>query len=151
MFAVHAVSHARPLLAEDDTSMVPPVRTRFLVLAAVAGSVFGNFALSRGMHAVGEVVTLSPLPYLRALLNPWVLGGVALLIAWIVAQLSLLSRADLTYVLPVTASGYVCTALLGRLFLAELVSPARWCGILLITAGVALVGATAPRTTGAPR
>ena len=123
------------------------VTTRALVAVAVAGNVLGNFALSRGMQDFGAVVTLSPLPYLHALVNPWVLTGVFLLIGWITAQLSLLSRADLTYVLPVTASSYICAAVLGMLFLGETVSPARWAGIGMITAGVALVGMTAPRTS----
>jgi drug/metabolite transporter (DMT)-like permease len=133
---------------EEGGVVVPPVRTRVLVLVSVIGNVVGNFLLSRGMHDIGELVTFSPLPYLRALLNPWVLCGVFLLIAWIIAQLSLLSRADLTYVLPVTAASYVGSAILGFLLLGEWISPARWGGILLITAGVVLVGATAPRTAG---
>jgi drug/metabolite transporter (DMT)-like permease len=99
------------------------------------------------MRDIGEIVTLSPLPYLRALANPWVLSGVVLLIAWTIAQLSLLSRADLTYVLPVTALSYVATAVLGHTLLGESISLARWGGIVLITAGVAVVGSTAPRTT----
>ncbi len=129
--------------------MVPPAGMRLLVAFAVAGNVSGNFLLSRGMHDIGALITLSPLPYIRALVNPWVLSGVLVLIAWTVAQLSLLSRADLTYVLPVTALSYVGTAILGLALLGESVSPARWGGILLITAGVAIVGATAPRTPGA--
>jgi len=126
------------------TDVQPKIRR--LVFVAVAANVLGNFALSRGMRDVGEVVTLSPEPYLRALLNPWVLGGVMLLIWWTVAQLSMLSRADLSYVLPVTAASYVCTSLLGLVFLEETIRPAQWCGIFLISAGVALVGRTAPRT-----
>ncbi|MGE5644466.1 MAG: EamA family transporter [Acidobacteriota bacterium] len=129
--------------------MVPPAGMRLLIAFAVAGNVSGNFLLSRGMHDIGALVTLSPLPYIRALLNPWVLGGVLLLIGWTVAQLSLLSRADLTYVLPVTALSYVGTAILGGALLGESISPARWGGIVLITAGVAIVGATVPRTPGA--
>jgi drug/metabolite transporter (DMT)-like permease len=120
---------------------------RLLVVVAVIGNVLGNFSLSRGMRDIGELVTLSPLPYIHALLNPWVLCGVLLLIAWTVAQLSLLSRADLTYVLPITAVSYVATAILGQTLLGESISLAHWGGIVLITAGVALVGATAPRTT----
>jgi drug/metabolite transporter (DMT)-like permease len=122
---------------------------RALVLAAVLLNVFGNFLLSRGMHDIGPVVSVSPLPYLRALLDPWVLGGVFLLVMWIIAQLSLLSRADLTYVLPITAISYVAAALIGQAVLGENVPILHWAGILLITAGVALVGLTVPRTATA--
>jgi uncharacterized membrane protein len=81
------------------------------------------------------------------LFNPWVTLGVVLLIGWIVAELMLLSRADLSYVLPVTAITYVLTALLGDAFLGERVSAVRWAGVALITAGVMAVSRTAPRTT----
>jgi drug/metabolite transporter (DMT)-like permease len=40
----------------------------------------------------------------------------------------------------------VLTALVGKFFLAEEVSPQRWLGTLLIVAGVALVGRTNPNT-----
>jgi hypothetical protein len=53
-------------------------------------------------------------------------------------------------VLPVTSIGYVLVALVGRIFLHEQVSVARWAGIVLIVVGVALVGRTAPRTTVRP-
>jgi drug/metabolite transporter (DMT)-like permease len=46
--------------------------------------------------------------------------------------------------MPVTAMGYVVTAFAARFFLGETVSMSRWMGILLITAGVTLVGRTAP-------
>jgi drug/metabolite transporter (DMT)-like permease len=136
---------------ETGGALIPRLlKTRVLVVVAVAGNVLGNFALSRGMHDIGALVSLSPLPYLRALLNPWVFAGVCLLIGWIVAHLSLLSHVDLTYVLPVTATSYVCAAILGMLFLDEWISPLRWGGILMITAGVFLVGLTAPRTSEVP-
>jgi drug/metabolite transporter (DMT)-like permease len=75
-----------------------------------------------------------------------VLAGIVLLICWLIAQLSLLSWADLTYVLPITALGYVLAALLGAFALGERVSLSRWAGILLITAGVAVVSRTRART-----
>jgi drug/metabolite transporter (DMT)-like permease len=68
--------------------------------------------------------------------------------------MALLSWADLSYVMPVTAIGYVLTAFAGRFFLGEPVSFLRWTGIVLITSGVYLVGRTAPATStidGNPR
>ena len=70
-----------------------------------------------------------------------------MLILWMLSRLTLLSWADLSFVLPVTSLGYVLAALMGKLFLAEEVSWPRWAGTLLIVAGIALVGATYPRTT----
>jgi drug/metabolite transporter (DMT)-like permease len=50
-----------------------------------------------------------------------------------------LSWADLTYVLPATSLGYVLLALIAKYFLHEQVSPLRWLGIALISAGVGFV------------
>lgn len=72
--------------------------------------------------------------------------GICLLIAWLISRMFLLSWADLSYVLPVTAFGYVLTALLSRMFLGEQVTAARWAGTLLIMAGVILVGLGNPHT-----
>jgi len=122
-------------------------KTRILTAAVIVTNVMGNFCLSIGMKQVGETVSVSPLPYLHALLNPFVIGGVCLLMLWLITNLSLLSWADLSYVLPVTATAYVIAAILGRVVLDEHVTATRWAGILLIMAGAAIVGRTMPRTT----
>ena len=122
-------------------------KTILLAIMVICCNVSGNFLLSIGMHGVGETVSASPVPYLRALLNPWVLFGIVLLVGWLFANLSLLSWADLSYVLPVTAVGYVLSALLGALVLKEHVTAVRWTGIVMITGGAIVVGLTTPRTT----
>ncbi len=90
-------------------------------------------------HGAGQI-TLSPLSFLRAMFNPWVAVGILLLILWLLTRITLLSWADLSYVLPVTALGYVVCAILGRIFLQEQITTARWAGTLLITCGTVLVG-----------
>jgi drug/metabolite transporter (DMT)-like permease len=74
-----------------------------------------------------------------AIRNPWVVGGILLLMAFFAAYMTALSWADLTYVLPATSFGYVILALIAKFVLHEQVTPARWLGILLITAGVGFV------------
>jgi uncharacterized membrane protein len=109
----------------------------------VLSNVLGNFFLKRGMPA--DLPT--PLAYIAALFQPWAALGVVLLITWMLSRMTLLSWADLSYVLPVTSIGYVLVALEGKLFLHEEISLKRWAGIVLIMAGVALVGsATAVQT-----
>ncbi len=125
------------------------LKTRLFTAIVVLSNVLGNFALSLGMRRVGRLITFSPLAYIEALFNPWVALGVGLLILWLLSQMMLLSWADLSYVLPVTSIGYVLAALAGRFFLAEQISLARWGGICLIMAGVALVGATHPSSRSA--
>ena len=76
---------------------------------------------------------------LTALRIPWILAGIVLLLAFFASDLTALSWADLTFVLPATSFGYVIIALLSRFWLHEAISPWRWAGILLITAGVGFV------------
>lgn len=122
------------------------LKTRIFVVIVVLTNVLGNAFLGIGMRRFGSLVGGSPLDYVRVLFEPYVALGVALLIAWMLSNMALLSWADLSYVLPVTAIGYVLVAFAGIAFLGERVSTARWAGIILITAGVALVGRTPPDT-----
>ena len=48
--------------------------------------------------------------------------GVLLMILWMLSRMALLSWADLSYVLPVTAIGYVLVALVGKALLDEQIS-----------------------------
>ncbi len=106
----------------------------------------GNLSLAWGMRRLPEVST-NPLAYLQAMLDPFVALGVATLILALLTRMALLSLADLSFVLPVTAIGYVLATLLGRFFLNEAVTLERWLGTLLIVAGAALVSSTSRRTT----
>src|SRR5947209_3374562 len=115
----------------------------------ILSNVAGNFSLTWGMRRTGPGLLQSPLGYIQALFDPWVAAGVSLLIVWMLSQMLLLSWADLSYVLPVTAAGYVLTAVAGRVFLSEQISAARWAGVTLIMTGVVLVGRTAHSTTRA--
>ena len=85
--------------------------------------------------------------YIKAIFNPWVMLGIALLGLWMLSRMALLSWADLSYVLPVTSIGYVLAAVNGALFLGEHISALRWTGTLFIMAGAILVGRTSERTT----
>jgi threonine/homoserine efflux transporter RhtA len=119
---------------------------RGLAVAVVFFNASGNYFLSVGMRRLGPLVSTSPLDYIHAIFHPVVLLGVGLLICWLISQLSLLSWADLTFVLPITALAYVISALLGFFSLHEHVSAAHWCGIGLIFGGVLVVSRTRART-----
>lgn len=120
---------------------------RYLVLLAVmlTASV-GDTLLSHGMSQVGPISVHHLSQLLRALLNPWVLAGIACLLGFFASYLTALSWADLTFVLPATAFGYVVVALLSRFWLQEHISLYRWLGIALIVCGVGFVANGPSRT-----
>jgi len=122
-------------------------RNQWLIVVVVLTNVIGNVALGHGMHETGAIISASPLDYLRAFANPWTVAGVVILAVWMISNLALLSRADLSFVLPVTASGYVLIALAGHFGLGERISAIRWIGIIAISVGVILAEETPSRTT----
>ena len=106
----------------------------------------GDSLLSRGMGQVGAV-DLHHLSLLwHALFNPFVDAGIVLLIGFFACYTTALSWADLTFVMPATAFGYVVIALLGRFWLHEKMSLSRWAGILLIVSAVGFVAGGPSRT-----
>lgn len=123
------------------------LKTVVVSIVVIATNVIGNYALTVGMRQIGVVETWSPVPYIEAFAHPWVAIGVAFMLAWLISRLILLSWADLSYVLPVTAFSYALSALAGAVYLHEKVTKRQWAGVVLITAGVALVAITFPETT----
>jgi uncharacterized membrane protein len=118
------------------------------VLVLIAGLLggTGHVLLSKGMKTVGDL-TEAPAGrvggmVVKAVTNPWLLLGVTLQASFFFMYLTLLSRADVSKILPMTAFDYIVVALLASLVLAEPVTPARWTGIGLIVIGVVLVSRT---------
>lgn len=121
---------------------------KYLVLVGVAAfSTAGDSLLARGMKDIGGISLHHLSSLILAILNPWVACGILLLLAFFASYMSALSWADLTYVLPATSLGYVLVALAGRFAFHEAISPMRWLGIALITAGVGFVAAGPSHTT----
>lgn len=115
-----------------------------LAAAVVLCNSAGNTLLRAGLSSAKPIDSFSPAAYLAAFGNVWVILGIVLLIGWLLLQLSLLSWADLTYVLPVTSMSYVLITILGAFTLHERVSIAHWSGVLLIVCGVLIVWRTRP-------
>jgi len=117
------------------------------VLGVICLNAVGNLSLAWGMKHTGESVSLNPLSFLRVMLNPAVAAGILLLILWLLSRMTLLSWADLSFVLPLTSLGYVLAAVFGKVFLKEAVTGAHWVGTGLIFLGTTIVGTTESRTS----
>ena len=137
---MHAVSRA---------SERPVARFRIfaLVFGVICFNALGNLLLAWGMKHSGETVSLNPLSFVRVMLEPAVAGGILLLILWLLSRMTLLSWADLSFVLPLTSLGYVLAAVFGKFFLNETVTGAHWIGTGLIFLGTAIVGTTDSKTS----
>lgn len=120
-----------------------PFRVRLLTFIVVLSNVLGNFLLSLGMKA--QVLTTLG-TYAKVMFSPMVVLGVSLLILWMLTRMTLMSWADLSYILPITSVGYILNAIIGRFVLDESISTMRWAGTLLITAGMLVVATTRPKT-----
>lgn len=143
------VEIACPPVAKSIDASAAPHRSfrayRLLALFLVLRPL-GNVCLAWGMKHFTQVLSFNPLFYLRAMLNPFVALGISALILGLLTRMALLSVADLSFILPLTATGYIFSTLLGRFFLAEPVSMGGWLGTVLIFLGSALVSSTSQRT-----
>jgi drug/metabolite transporter (DMT)-like permease len=126
------------------------LRKYFVLFLVVIFGATGDSMLARGMKDVGAIDVHHISHVFTALSNPWVLFGIVCLLGFMSSYMTALSFADLTYVLPATAMGYVFMALLGRVWLHEHISLQRWAGIALITAGVGFVAGGPSRTEHPP-
>jgi drug/metabolite transporter (DMT)-like permease len=136
----------QPSLA-DNTHRRRAYRTYSLLAVFVLLRAFGNLSLAWGTKHFGETLATNPLSYIRAMVSPLVTVGIAMLILAMLLRMAILGVADLSFVLPLTAVGYVFAALLGKFILHEEVTPERWVGTALIFLGVAVVGTTPQNTT----
>lgn len=124
---------------------------RYLVLLCVMLTAsIGDTLLSHGMREVGPISLAHLGALLTAMRNPWVIAGILCLLGFFGSYLTALSWADLTFVLPATAFGYVVIALLSHFWLHEHISGYRWAGILLIVCGVGFVANGPARTDHTP-
>jgi uncharacterized membrane protein len=121
-----------------------------LFLLVVLGSV-GNTILSKGVKDAGDldIAHLSSLlsGATRILTSGTIWLGIAMMLAFMVCHMLVLSWADYSFVMPFSAIAYALVPLLAFLFLHEQVSTARWVGIVLIVLGVVLINRTPHRTT----
>ncbi len=123
------------------------IKNAIFVVLIVFGNTVGNLMLAISMNQTPSISSVTVPNYFGAMLtNPFFLAGTFLSALSLLAQLTMYTWADLSYVLPVTASGYVVTAILSKFFLQEHVSMFRWIGVVIISFGVFFVAETPPDT-----
>src|SRR5262249_16753156 len=125
------------------------IKTLIMVLAMVVSAVTGDLMLKRGMSEAGAVQFTGAglghaLEHMATSGMFWL--GILFLLGFMATQMTVMSWADYSYVMPAGAFGYALQTFLAVVVLHEVVSAKRWVGVFLICIGVVLVGQTHPRT-----
>lgn len=126
------------------------MKTLMMVFAMVFYGTVGDLLLKHGMTRIGAVqftqVGLTQAFHMIVSSGTiWV--AIIFLIGFMLTNMTVLSWADYSYVMPASAFGYAVVTFAGMAVLGETVTLRRWFGVALICSGVILVGQTRPRTT----
>ena len=126
-------------------------KTIVMILLMVTFGPLGNTLLSKGMKRVGAVTfhSLPDLPHIffQVFTSGVIWLGMGCLLLFFLSYMLVLSWADYSYVQPASSFAYGVVALWGHFLLHETVTLTRWLGVLIICAGVFVVGYTHPRST----
>jgi uncharacterized membrane protein len=127
-------------------------KTYALLVPIVLFSSTGNVLLGKGMKQIGDVRAWSLAAlcvlFVKTFTNVWVWLGIGSLLLFLVSFMVVLSWADYSFVMPVSAASYAVATLMSHWALRELVTPQRWLGVALICLGVALVTRTPSSNRG---
>jgi drug/metabolite transporter (DMT)-like permease len=126
------------------------LKTLAMVFVMVVCATTGDSLLKRGMSEIGPVsVTQAGLvhSFRMAMTSGTIWLAILFLFGFMLSNMTVLSWADYSYVMPASAIGYAAVTFVGMTLLGETVSPRRWMGVALICFGVFLVGQTKPRTS----
>jgi multidrug transporter EmrE-like cation transporter len=115
-------------------------------LASISLTSCAQVALREAMlHAPGKLqLSAGPLQLLASIAsNPYLIGGVALYGISILLWLYVLSQTQVSVAYPLSAIGFILTAVIASVFLNEQITFLRLAGIMMICFGVVLVSRTA--------
>jgi drug/metabolite transporter (DMT)-like permease len=119
------------------------LRQVILFLLVICAGTGGELCVSRAMKEVGEAKDFRPSALLsfvvKAIRIRWMWLGIGLMATAFFSLLWVLSLANVSLVVPVTALSYVAGTVGGKILLGERVTKERWIGILLVSFGVILV------------
>ena len=113
-----------------------------ILLIALVFEAVGVVFLSGGLKQIGDVQQVNVAEIIRLMkrgaTNKNILTGVFFEAIFFGFLCFLLSRQDVSLIWPLTALGFVFTAVSAKIFLGEEVSWVRWVGILLIVVGAGI-------------
>jgi drug/metabolite transporter (DMT)-like permease len=118
-------------------------RILVILLIALLFEAIGVVFLSRGLKEIGDLkeVSVSAVKHLvvQGVTNPHIFLGVFFEALFFVGLLMLMSKADVSFVWPMTSLSFVVTTIAAKIYLHEHVPPLRWSGVCLIMMGAALI------------
>ncbi len=118
-------------------------KTLLIMGLAVLAGVVGDLFLSVGMKDLGDVSGLTFKTagsfILKVMGCPKIWVGTFFLALFFFLWLTVLSWAELSFVLPLQAATFILGPMLAQIFLGEQANPLRWFGTVLISIGVVLV------------
>jgi|UPI000684E999 drug/metabolite transporter (DMT)-like permease len=105
-------------------------------LIPLAGSVALNAIAQLSLRHSTSVRKHGQLSAAKLWLGVWASSFAIATVLWVAA----IRQADISYAYPMLGAGYVIVTLLAHFLLGERISTFRWVSILVITAGVVMVG-----------
>lgn len=114
-----------------------------ILLVALFFETVGVILLSKGLRELPPPENYTPRELAgvvrRAATSKTVVAGVACEALFFIGLLMMMSRADVSFVWPLTSLTFVFSTLAAKYYLHEHVTPLRWAGVVLIMFGAGLI------------
>ncbi|MBI3935279.1 MAG: EamA family transporter [Acidobacteria bacterium] len=114
-----------------------------LLAAVVLAGAAGDVSVTRAMKTVGEISDFHPTAIiktgLRAARNGYLWLGIFWKTVAFFSFITLITHAELSWVVPATAISFVIETVAAKYLLRERITATRWAGALCICLGVALL------------
>ncbi|RZU02660.1 transporter [Rivibacter subsaxonicus] len=109
-----------------------------LILAVVSTNALSQIMLKQGMNTIGSFSfdggsLWRTLP--TVVLNPWIVGGLAVLVFSMGLHLMVLSRVELSFAYPFLSVSYVLVLIAGYIWFGDAINASRLLGVALICLG----------------
>ena len=126
-----------------------------ILFVALTFETMGVMFLSKGLRDLQGPVTytLAEIAKLvgRGLTSRNIILGITFEAVFFIGLLIMMSKADVSFVWPLTSLTFVFATLAARFYLKEQIEPLRWTGVILIVLGASLITFTEKRKEQARR